>query len=45
MYLRLFKFLVFAVVLGGVAVTGYAFFGDLTPAQTAVQTPVTVKVD
>lgn len=37
---RLFKFLLFLIVLGAIGVVGYAYLGDLSPAQDEVSEPV-----
>jgi hypothetical protein len=42
---RLFKFLFFLVVLGGLALVGFAYVGDLSPTVTTVTEPVTLDVD
>ncbi|MEL7114194.1 MAG: hypothetical protein AAGP08_01155 [Pseudomonadota bacterium] len=34
------KFLVFIVILGGIGVAGYAYFGDLSPEVRRVTEPV-----
>jgi hypothetical protein len=43
--LRLFKALIFLAVLGLVALTGFAYFGDLTPERTDVRQPVTFDAE
>ena len=40
--LRLLKFILVLAVVLAVAVIGYAYLGDLSPAQTDVSTPVTL---
>ncbi len=42
---RLFKLLLFLIVAGGVAVVGYAYFGDLSPDQKEIRQPVQLNVD
>ncbi|MFD0978589.1 MULTISPECIES: hypothetical protein [Tropicimonas] len=42
---RLLKFLLFLVVLGAVALVGFAYLGDLTPTQVRVSDPVMLDVD
>lgn len=42
---RLFKFLLFLVVLAALALVGYAYLGDLSPSQSQVQEPLTLEVD
>lgn len=43
--LRLLKVLLVLVVLAGIAVVGYAYFGDLDPDRTEVRQPVTLDGD
>jgi hypothetical protein len=45
MIARLFKALLVLVALGAVVVVGYAYLGDLSPAQTEVRQPVTLDAD
>ncbi len=42
---RLLKALVFLVLLGFMALTGYAYLGDLSPVVTEVSQPVTLDVE
>lgn len=37
---RLFKFLLFLILLGILAFIGFAYLGDLSPSQDDVVTPV-----
>jgi len=37
---RLFKLLLFLIVIGAVALVGYAYLGDLSPGQEDVSEPV-----
>ncbi|HEX9858385.1 MAG TPA: hypothetical protein VGA75_08515 [Paracoccaceae bacterium] len=39
---RIIKGLVLLAILGFLGLTGYAYLGDLTPAQTEVTQPVTL---
>ncbi|WP_255417481.1 hypothetical protein [Maritimibacter sp. 55A14] len=39
------KFLAILVILGGVALTGYAYLGDMTPPREEVTQPVTLDVE
>ncbi len=41
----LLKFLVILVVLAAVAVVSYAYFGDMSPARSPTETPVTLEFD
>jgi len=41
---RLLKTLVFLGLLGFIALTGYAYLGDLSPNVTKVSQPVTLPV-
>ena len=43
--LRLLKALVFLLVVGFVALTVYAYLGDLTPDRIEVREPVELDVD
>ena len=40
---RLFKFLIFLVVLGALGVVGFAYLGDLSPEQDAITEPVNLN--
>ena len=40
--IRLLKFIFVLAVILAVAVVGYAYLGDLTPAQSDVSAPVTL---
>ncbi|MAQ44872.1 MAG: hypothetical protein CL813_11950 [Confluentimicrobium sp.] len=42
---KLIKLLLILVILGGLALIGFAYLGDLTPSQTEVTEPVTLDVD
>ena len=42
---KLIKLLLILVILGGLALIGFAYRGDLTPSQTEVTEPVTLDVD
>ena len=37
---RLLKFLFFLILLGAVALVGYAYLGDLSPEQEEISEPV-----
>ena len=37
---RLFKFILILIVLGALALVGFAYFTDLSPDQTPVSEPV-----
>lgn len=37
---RLFKLLLFLIVLGILGIIGYAYFGDLAPSRVEVNMPV-----
>lgn len=40
---RLIKFLVFLIILAGLALVGYAYLGDLSPIQSEIREPVTIE--
>ncbi len=42
---KLFKLILFLVVVGFVALVGFAYFGDLRPDQSELKAPVTLNVD
>jgi len=42
---KLLKFVMFLAIVAGVAVTGFAYFGDLSPQQTDTREPVILQVD
>ena len=42
---RIFKVLLFLLVLGFIGLTGYAYLGDLSPEQTDTRESVTLNVD
>ena len=42
---RLFKTIVFLGVIAFIGLTGYAYFGDLSPEQAEVMKPVILNVD
>jgi hypothetical protein len=42
---RVFKVLLFLLVLGFIGLTGYAYLGDLSPEQSQVREPVILNVD
>lgn len=42
---RLFKALVFLIILGFVGLVGFAYLGDLKPERTDVSAPVTLDAN
>lgn len=42
---RIIKAMLFLGILGFIALTGYAYLGDLRPAQGEVKVPVTLDAD
>ncbi len=42
---RLLKLLLILIVLGFLALVGFAYLGDLRPDQESVEQPVTLDVD
>lgn len=42
---RVFKALIFLVIIGFVGLTSYAYLGDLTPVQSEVKQPVVLNAD
>ena len=42
---RLFKLLVFLIVMGIAAIIGYAYFGDLSPNRVEVNQPVVLDAN
>jgi len=42
---RIFKVILFLLVLGFIGLTGYAYLGDLSPQQSETREPVTLNVD
>jgi len=42
---RLLKALVFLLLLGFIALTGYAYLGDMSPIVTEINQPVTLDVE
>jgi hypothetical protein len=42
---RIIKALVLLVIVGFIALTGYAYLGDLSPTQTEVKKPVVLNAD
>ena len=42
---KIFKLVLFLLVAGGIAVVGFAYFGDLSPTQLELRKPVTLNVD
>jgi len=42
---RIWKALLFLVILGGVAFVGFAYFGDLSPDQQQISEPVELDAD
>jgi hypothetical protein len=42
---RIFKALVFLVVIGFIGLTAYAYLGDLGPVQSEVKQPVVLNAD
>ncbi len=45
MFGRIFKVLLFLLVIGFIALVGFAYLGDLSPNQTEQRDPVTLNVD
>jgi len=45
MIVRILKVLLFLVIVGFVALAGYAYFGDLSPNQSEQREPVTLDVN
>jgi len=45
MFGKIFKLVLFLVVVGFAALVGFAYFGDLSPDRTENRTPVTLDVD
>lgn len=45
MFGRIFKVLLFLVVLGFIGLTGFAYLGDLSPDQSEVREPVELNAD
>ena len=43
--IRLFKALIFLLVIGFIALVGYAYLGDLEPERVEVREPVSLDVD
>ena len=42
---RLFVFLLFVLILGLLALIGYAYLGDLSPEQSETREQVTIELD
>jgi len=42
---RLFKLLIFLGLVGFIGLTGYAYFGDMSPERTQINQPVTLDAD
>lgn len=42
---RVFKLLLFLTVIGFIALSAFAYLGDLTPAREEVTQPVTLNVE
>lgn len=42
---RIFKAILTLIVLGVIALAGYAYLGDMAPQQTPVTKPVSLDVD
>lgn len=42
---RLFKLLIFILVLGGLGLVGYAYLGDLSPEQTEQSEPIELNAE
>lgn len=42
---RIFKVLLFLLVLGFIGLTGFAYLGDLSPDQSDIREPVTLNVE
>ena len=45
MVVRLLKFVFVILVLAALGVVGYAYLGDLSPAQVELKEQVTIEVD
>ncbi len=45
MFGRIFKVLLFLLVTGLAGLTGFAYFGNLSPDQTEIREPVTLDVE
>ncbi|MGB5556892.1 MAG: hypothetical protein WBN04_02665 [Paracoccaceae bacterium] len=45
MFGRIFKVLLFLLVLGFIGLTGFAYLGDLSPDQVEKREPVTLDVE
>ena len=41
----LFRLLILLILVGGVGLVGYAYFGDLEPGQTRVSAPITLELE
>lgn len=42
---RLLKLLLFLIIVGFIALVGFAYLGDLRPSQESIEQPVTLDVD
>ena len=42
---RIFKALLFLVIIGFIGLTAYAYLGDLAPVQSEVKQPVVLNAD
>lgn len=42
--MRLLKVILYLLVLGAIGLTGFAYFGDLTPERSEVRIPVELDV-
>lgn len=42
---RIFKALIFLVIIGFIGLTAYAYLGDLAPEQSEVTQPVVLNAD
>ncbi|MCV6595943.1 MAG: hypothetical protein OIF40_02495 [Mangrovicoccus sp.] len=40
---RIFRAILYLIVLGGLGLTGFAYLGDLTPEQEEMRVPVTLN--
>lgn len=41
----IYRLILILVVLGGIGIVGYAYFGDLSPEMRDIRQPVTLDVD
>lgn len=40
-----FRLILLLALLGGLSVVAFAYFGDMSPDQTMIESPMTVEVD